>query len=86
MANSQTTNPNFGNINNASLMELMNHKQEEIGKMAKDIAEREWELFELNLFVSSLGKSFLQETSKQVQEVKDRAKRGEIKLEEVVIK
>ena len=82
MANLQTTNTNFSNINNTSLMELMNHKQEEIGKMAKDIGEREWELFELNLFVSGFGKSFLQETSKQIQEIKEKAKQGEIKLRE----
>lgn len=68
--------------NNTNLQEIMEKKQQEIGIMAKELAEREWELFELNLFVSSFGKNYLQETSKQVQEVKAIAKTGEINIDE----
>jgi hypothetical protein len=69
-------------INNTNLQEIMDRKQQEVGIMAKELAEREWELFELNLFVSSFGKKYLQEASKQVQEIKAMAKNGEINLEE----
>lgn len=69
-------------VNNTNLQEIMDRKQQEVGIMAKELAEREWELFELNLFVSSFGKNYLQEASKQVQEIKAMAKNGEIDLDE----
>lgn len=69
-------------INNTNLQEIMDRKQQEVGIMAKEFAEREWELFELNLFVSSFGKNYLREASKQVQEIKAMAKNDEINLNE----
>jgi len=69
-------------LNAEGLKELMSHKQEEIGNMAKEIAENEWELFELNLFLSSFGKEFLNQTSKEVIELRNSAANGEIDLSE----
>ena len=47
--------------------ELFEEKQKAIGDFAKEVAEREWELMEFNLFVSSMGKEKLYDATNSVR-------------------
>lgn len=62
--------------------ELMKLKREEVANMAKEIAESEWDLFELKLFVSSFGKDHLDGASSKVMLVKKMHSNKEINLVE----
>lgn len=63
------------------LNKLMSRKQKEVGEMARLIAEREWELFEFNLFASSLGKEHLQKAVSDTAELKEMVREGKVDLE-----
>jgi len=64
------------------LRKLFHQKQIEIGNMAKEIAEREWKLFEFNLFVSSLGKEKLDNATNSVKKLRKMESEGKINLEQ----
>jgi hypothetical protein len=68
--------------NPMSIQKLFNERQRAVGEMAREIAEREFEIFELNLFASSMGKERLNKISAEVQELRSRADKGEINLSE----
>ncbi len=68
--------------NQEDLRKLFDQKQIEIGNMAKEIAEREWELFEFNLFVSSMGKEKLDDATNSVKKLRKMESVGKINLEE----
>ena len=54
----------------------------EAQEIAEEIAEREWDLFELNLFISSSGKRKLNKITKEVQELRKKVDIGEVDLSE----
>ena len=68
--------------NSEDLRKLFDQKQIEIGNMAKEIAEREWELFEFNLFVSSMGKEKLDDATNSVKKLRKMESEGKINLEQ----
>ncbi len=53
-----------------------------VGETAKEVAEREFELLEFNLFLSSAGKKHLDKASKSVQRIRELERQGKINLEE----
>lgn len=67
---------------NMNVSKLLEEKQKEVGEMAKEIAEREFELLELNLFISSIGKKALDEATESVKRIREMEKRGDINLTE----
>ena len=60
------------------IRETFDTKQKEIGEMAREMAEEEWELFEFNLFVSASGKEHLDSVSKSLKELRTQEEKGEI--------
>jgi hypothetical protein len=62
--------------------ELFEEKQRAIGDFAKEVAEREWELMEFNLFVSSSGKKHLDEATNSVKKLRKMESEGKINLEQ----
>ncbi len=50
--------------------------------IAAEIAEREWELMELKLFISSAGKERLDEAAKAVKDIRILEKQGNLNLKE----
>lgn len=66
-----------------NMEELFEEKQRAIGEFAKEVAVREVELMEFNLFVSSAGKKQLDMASNSVKEIRDLEKEGKINLEEL---
>ena len=68
--------------NNMNLQKLFDEQKKVIGKMAKEVAEREFEIFELNLFVSSMGEKRLNSASKDVQEIRNLVDTCKINLKE----
>ncbi len=67
---------------NMNIQKLFDEKQKEIGEMAKELAEKEFEIFELNLFVSSMAKQQLDTASRDVQEIRALAEQRKINLGE----
>ena len=57
-------------------------RREEIGNFAKEMAELEFELMELNLFISSSGKEHLDMASNSVKKLRQLETEGEINLEQ----
>ena len=68
--------------NEKSFEEFFEKKQEAIGNFAKEMAEREVELGELNLFVSASGKKHLDMASKSVKKLRKLEEEGKISLKE----
>jgi len=71
-------------VNNCpeNFQELFNEKQEAIGNFAKEVAQREFELMEFNLFVSSSGKQHLDNTTNSVKKLRQMEEKGDIDLEQ----
>lgn len=65
---------------NNDINKLMDSKQREVAMMAKEIAEKEWEIFEFNLFISSAGNKHLEDARKSVDWIKKQVKNKKIKL------
>ena len=59
---------------------LFTEKQKAIGNFAKEVAEREWEIMEFNLFISSSGKKHLDESTKSVKSLRKLEENGKIDL------
>ncbi len=49
------------------LKERFKEKEEQVGDMAQEMAKREWELFEFNLFLSASGKNHLEKSEEKVK-------------------
>jgi len=62
------------------IQELFQKQQEAVGEMAKEIAEREFELFEFNLFLSASGEEHLRRACNDVQEIRRLEDEGEMDL------
>jgi len=66
------------------LKEVFDAKREEIvahcKSIAEEIAENEFDLFEFNLFLTSFGKSKLDESTKRVNELREKVGKGEVDL------
>lgn len=60
---------------------LFAERQRVVGLMAKEMAEREFELFEFNLFISASGKKHLDKVTKSVKELRESEKKGKINLQ-----
>jgi len=52
----------------------------EAQKIAEEVVENEWDLFEFNLFISSIGKEKLNEATKKVHELRKKVDSGKIDL------
>ena len=65
-----------------NIEKLFEEKQKAIGNFAKEIAEREWELMEFNLFVSASGKKHLDMASNSVLQLRQLEKEGKIDLKQ----
>ena len=59
---------------------LFEEKQKAIGNFAKEVAEREFELMEFNLFVSASGKKHLDMASEGVAKLRKMESQGKINL------
>lgn len=66
--------------NNLNIRKLLDERMQMAGEMAKEVAEHEFEILELNLFVSSMGEKRLNRASKDVQEIRKLADSGKIDL------
>lgn len=66
--------------NELVMREMFAERQRAVGLMAKEIAEREFELFEFNLFVSSFGKKHLVSASKSLKGLREAERKGKIDL------
>ena len=66
--------------NHEDFRKLLDIKKAQIEQMTKEIIDREMELFEFKLFVSSLGKEHLEKARKEVEEFKKDVKEGRIDL------
>lgn len=66
--------------NNMDIQKLFNEQRKVIGEMAKEIAEREFELLQLNMFVSSLGEKKLRNASEDVQFIRKLEKEGKVRF------
>jgi len=64
------------------LKKIFEQKQKAIGNFAKEVAEREWELMEFNLFISSSGKKHLNEATRSIQKLRKLEEEGKINLEQ----
>lgn len=66
------------------LANLMTLKQQETNKviitMAKEIAQKEWSMFEFNLFISAFGKEKLDKCTKKIQELRKKVDKRIIDL------
>lgn len=70
------------------LKKLFNFQKENIKKIAsveaqriaEEVVENELDLFEFNLFISSMGKEKLDESTKSVQELREKVDSGKISL------
>ena len=62
------------------LERLMEEYKKSIGNFAKEVAEREWELMEFNLFVSSAGKKHLDRATNSVKKLRKMQAEGKIDL------
>ena len=62
--------------------ELMEGMKAQFADFARDIAEREWELMELNMFISSAGKERLDKASNSVRRLRQMEKEGKINLKQ----
>jgi hypothetical protein len=67
---------------NNKLEKIFAEKQKAIGEFAKEVAEREWELMEFNLFIASSGKRRLNEASHSVTKLRKLENQGKIDLTE----
>ena len=54
----------------------------EAQKIAEEVVENEWDLFEFNLFVSSIGKEHLDDASDSIKKLRAMEKEGKINLKE----
>jgi len=75
-------NQELTQTNNMNLQKLFEEKQKEIGEMAKEIAEREFEILEFNLFVSSAEKERLNKVSKEIRDLRIQIDSGKISFEQ----
>lgn len=66
--------------NNVDLQKYLEEFHNSIGEFAKEVAEREFELLEFNLFLSASGKQHLNKAVKSVQEIREMEKKGKINL------
>lgn len=57
-------------INLEDFRKLIDIKKAQLEQTTKEIIDREMDLFEFNLFISSLGKEHLEKARKDVQEFK----------------
>lgn len=69
------------NLNiNRGVRKLFEEREIAVSQMAKEIAEREFEILEFNLFVSSAGKKRLAKISKDVRELRDKVDKGGVNI------
>ncbi len=59
---------------------LIDIKKAQIEKTTKEIIDREMDLFEFNLFISSFGKERLEKARKDTEELKKDVREGKIDL------
>jgi hypothetical protein len=62
------------------LIQLFETKRNETISACKEIAGNEFDLFEFNLFLSSMGKENLDESTKKVSELREKVDKGETDL------
>ncbi len=62
------------------LRKLFDEQQKIVGQMAKELAEREFELFELNMFISSVGKEHLDQATADVRFIREQESKGRVDL------
>lgn len=65
-----------------NLKELFDSKKNEVVSLCKEIAENEFDLFEFNLFISSIGKKKLDESTELVRKLRREAGKGRVNLSE----
>ena len=69
------------NLNiNRGVRKLFEEREIAVSQMAKEIAEREFEILEFNLFVSSAGKKRLAKISKDVRELRNKVDKGGVNI------
>ncbi len=66
--------------NSDNLQELFDSKKNEVVSLCKEVAENEFDLFEFNLFLASMGKKKLDESTKKVRELRKKVDKGKIDL------
>lgn len=63
------------------LMQLRkNHAKEIVSKIAEEVVEREWDLLDLNLFISLCGKDKLNKATNEIQKLRKNVDKKEIDL------
>ena len=65
---------------NMDIQRLFDEQQRAVGQMAKELAEREFELFELNMFISSSGEEHLNKSSMDIKFIREQEFKGKINL------
>lgn len=69
-------------LNPVDLQRYFENFQQSVGEFAKEVAEREFELLEFNLFLSSAGKEHLDKAVKSVEKIREMEKQDKINLSE----
>jgi len=64
------------------LKEFFESKRNEVVSLCKGVAEREFDLFEFDIFLASFGKKKLDESTKKVRELRKKVDKGEVNLSE----
>lgn len=65
------------------IKEILDERMREVGKMAKEIAEREFEILELNLMISSqIAPEHSKKTDEYVKSLREQVKNKDVGLEE----
>ncbi len=67
-------------IDRREIMNLIDSQRDRAVKLAGEVVEKELEMFEFKLFVSSIGREKLNRIGKEVEEVKNMDRTGKINL------
>ena len=63
-----------------NLKNLFDSKKDEVISLCKEVAENEFDLFEFNIFLASMGKKKLDQSTKKVRELRKKIDKGDIDL------
>ena len=62
------------------LKSLFDSKKNEVISLCKQVAENEFNLFEFNLFLASIGKKKLDQSTRKVRELRKKIDNGDVDL------
>ena len=80
MEQPQLSCPELTNLLESKQKEILALAQKESQKVIKEIVEKEFDLFDFDLFLSSLGKETLNNSTKRVSELRKKIDSGKIDL------